>query len=170
MSNFPKVNNDDVTTAPTQTSRHAIRTAGTTLYVKANISVTITKEIKISVHCQKDAVRGTRAVIDCVRAAVLVLMIKDSSKKKPTPNTMSKVISCPRTQLSSRRPGSGRTCHIALSVLCNSPKTPTAPSRDVTMPMIAENLPDRDRLALLTVAWSAAAISGPTMSCIASTI
>jgi hypothetical protein len=45
------------------------------------MSVTITKEVKMSVHCKNEAVPGARAVMDCVNAAVLTLMMNDKSKK-----------------------------------------------------------------------------------------
>src|ERR1700744_3235201 len=86
--NFPAAKSTDVTNAPTQTSRQAIFTSGSTLKIIANKTVMTANEIKSLVTTDKTPTPGKSSFKNLLNAASAALTTSDTSSKKPIPTTI----------------------------------------------------------------------------------
>src|ERR1700693_1931346 len=166
---FPTLKSSEVTTAPTQTSRHSTLVLGRNLYIAAKRTAIIPLESTKSIPCRMVSGAGKKPVKNLPTLANAALSTKETVIKKPMPRSM------PRKRAfffmsSFTLPGS---CvrQIVLRALFSSESTPLAPAIRVTMPIIVAIMPLEGRLAApLSMSWIAAALFGPTSPPISSMI
>src|SRR6478735_2515593 len=107
--NLPRVKSAAVTAAPTQTSRHWMRTSGKVLKISANKAVTTANEMQKFSTCQTTAPPGSDCAKNCPTQVSAALTTSETSSKNATPTTKVKEKKRSLTMPQMPRPGLGAT-------------------------------------------------------------
>src|SRR5882724_8751157 len=127
MTNFPAVNNKEVSAAPIQTSLQAILVLGRSLNVIANRTVIENREKRKSTDSSKTAGIGRTPPRYFVTAASSALSNREAKSKNPMPSTIPKLRK--RSLTRHRTPAllAGLTCQMQFRASCIAENTPEAP-------------------------------------------
>ena len=136
MTNFPAVNNKDVSAAPIQTSLQAILVSGRNLKIIANRTVIESRERRKSRDSNQNAGIGSMPPRYFVTAARSALSNSETKSKNPMPSTMPKLRKRSLTRLGMPDLVSGRTCQMLFRASCISQNTPEAPKNNANTPIM----------------------------------
>src|SRR6185295_9217933 len=158
---LPRLKQQAVTNAPTQTSRQAIFASGMTLKISANKSV-LTASPTSALSSSQSVAQGSQCSKCVVTVVSAALTTSETSSKKATPITIVNEKKRSRSSPRTPRPGRCLTFQIWFSAICSSPNTPEAPNNSTAMPTTDPTRPALGACALSTSASIARPACSPT--------